>query len=238
MTQANHNVTTLPLGKPARSSQPIPRAFAGPPSATAWRSARPPRSQLLLAAMALSRSRAATSKAYALGMAMGANFIATESLSLSAAVARATHNATRDDHGRGTGSRAGPSRRFCRPQGGTRFSGRPRPTGLRPRRPVNQVAGLLEVDTDSERAICWLIALHGLMLRPVWRRPRRAASVRSQRLAGQHSMDMFVGLDARWRNPQHCHDPKNDKSEQDFKNSIAVQESDSAPAKLRIIDAH
>jgi hypothetical protein len=47
---------------------------------------------------------------------------------------------------------------------------------------------------------------------------------------------MFVGLDAGRRNPQDCHDRENDKCEKDFKNSIALQESDRARAKLRIID--
>jgi hypothetical protein len=51
------------------------------------------------------------------------------------------------------------------------------------------------------------------------------------------SMEMLVGLDTGWRNPQDCHDRKNDKSEQDFKNSVALQESDRARAKLRIIGA-
>jgi hypothetical protein len=39
------------------------------------------------------------------------------------------------------------------------------------------------------------------------------------------------------RNPQDCHDRKNDKSEHEFKNSIALQESDRARAKLRMTDA-
>jgi hypothetical protein len=49
-------------------------------------------------------------------------------------------------------------------------------------------------------------------------------------------MDMFMGLDAGSRNPQDCHDRKNDKSEQDFKSSIARQEPDRARAKFRIIN--
>jgi hypothetical protein len=66
--------------------------------------------------------------------------------------------------------------------------------------------------------------------------PPRLRPVRNSWL-GQHSKDMFVGLAAGWRNPQDCDDRKNDKSEQDFNNSIALQESDRARAKLRVIGA-
>jgi hypothetical protein len=90
--------------------------------------------------------------------------------------------------------------------------------------------------SDGERAIRWLIALMVWCCDPLAIALIAAASASSKRLARAASVDMFVGLDAGWRNPQDRHDRKNDKPEQNFKSSIALQESDRTRAKLRIID--